>query len=129
MTRMWRACARSMICARFAFNASAGRPRSASFPPSATTRIFTSPCSAQSSPGVPSLQLALERGDGLVQHAPVRVGPGGASIGAGSRKRQLERLPVRGPLALLRCQRAAEGLLPFGLGLLELDVFALEAAG
>jgi glucose-6-phosphate isomerase len=58
----------------------------------------------------------------------MRVGLCGAPIGTRPRERQLERLAAGGAITLFRRQRAAERLLALGLGLLELDVFTLEAA-
>jgi hypothetical protein len=74
-------------------------------------------------------ELLLERGDRIGQHPLVRGGTRSGEIRSGARERQYQRLTFRLPLAFRRRQRAAELLHALGLGLLELDVLALEPSG
>jgi hypothetical protein len=74
-------------------------------------------------------ELLLERGDGIGEHPLMRGGARRRVIRSGAGKRQYKRLTFRLRIAFRRRQRAAELLHPLGLGLLELDVLALEPSG
>src|SRR5262249_22471868 len=65
---------------------------------------------------------------GAIQHPPMRLGSRGVAIRARAGQRELQGAPLGHRVSLLRRQLAAERLLPLGLGLLELDVFAFESS-
>jgi hypothetical protein len=58
----------------------------------------------------------------------VRGGSRGFAIGTRPRERKLERPAATFALTLFRRQRATQRFLTLGFGLLELNVFTLEAA-
>src|SRR5438552_1104226 len=128
-TVMPRACARSMIRARFCCSSSGGRPRRPSFPPSATIRTRTSPSSdhsrfrpqidayacvvvqtfrsANEGAGLKActtgaLDLILESLDRVLEHLAMRGGARIGEIGVRARQGELERPPPRLRVTLLR---------------------------
>jgi len=68
----------------------------------------------------------FERGDRVVEHAPVRRGSRGCEVGSRAGKGKLDGAASGGGIAFLRRQLAAERLPAFRLSLLKLDVLALE---
>lgn len=74
-------------------------------------------------------QLFFERGDGVLEHRAVRRRSGGGEIGARARQRQLDGAAAGAHLAFFGRQTAAGRRCAFFLGLLILDVLALEPSG